>query len=88
MTLQREGIYSNCQFAVIWLEGGFSQIVITFTVAKKRNLQFVLLYMWGGGGGWLKTSYEEWGEREGWLKNVRIPSYGEEGSKIAQKNII
>jgi len=63
---------------------GFGQIVnITFIVAKKNNLQFILLYlryMWGGR--WLKTSC---GEGGGWLKMSKYHHMGE-GSKVAQKN--
>jgi len=49
MTL-REEVCSNRQSAVIWGEGVWSNRHITFIVAKKLNLRFILLYlryMWG-----------------------------------------
>jgi len=78
MTLQGGGLLkpSDCRHME---RGGWPNRHITFIVAKKLDLQFILLYlryMWGGGGDWLKTSYG------GLAENVRIPSYGGRGLKL------
>jgi len=44
MTL-REGVCSNRQSTVIWTEGVRPNRHITFVVAKKLNLQSILLYL-------------------------------------------
>jgi len=44
MTL-REGLCSNHQSTVIWVEEVWPNHHITFIVAKKLNLQFILLYL-------------------------------------------
>jgi len=68
--------------AVMW-ERSWPNHHIAFIVAKKLNLQFILLYlrnMWGEGIGWKRHM----GGR-GWLKTLEYRHMGE-GSKIAQKN--
>jgi len=59
---------------------------ITFIVAKKSLIYSLFCSIYGicGERGWLKTSY---GGGEELAENVRIPSYGEKRSEIAQKNV-
>jgi len=53
-------------------------------VAKKLDLQFILLYLWYMWGEGLVENII-WGR--GLAENVRIPLY-KEGSKITQKTVI
>jgi len=72
MTL-REGACLNRQSTVIW--GVCSNRHITFIATKKLNLivYFALYTVYVG---------------EGLAENVRIPSYGRRGSKIAKKAVM
>jgi len=57
---------------------------ITFIVAKKLNLQFILLFYGIFGEGVVENII--WGR--GLAENVRIPSYRGRGSKITQKTVM
>jgi len=84
MTL-REGVCLNRQSTIIWGRRGRLNRHAIFIVAKKSLIYSLFCSIFGICVGRVLVENVVWGE--GLAENVRIPSYREEGSKVAPKSV-